>query len=80
MAPFQSAPKWIPSAIFGSQPLEIAVTWGEVQAVELLLDAGAAINAKHEGGNTALHHAIRMGNFGIARLADQTRRGSVDPK
>ena len=65
--------------IFGSQPLKIAVTWDNVRAVELLLDAGAAINAKHEGGDTALHHAIRMGNFGVARLligrgADQSIR------
>jgi ankyrin repeat protein len=58
----------------GSQPLKVAVTWDDVLAVELLLDADAAINGKHEGGDTALHHAIRMGNFGVARLL--VRRGA----
>jgi ankyrin repeat protein len=65
--------------IFGNQPLAIVVTWDDARAVELLLDAGAPINAKHEDGDTALHHAIRMGHFGIARLliargADQAIR------
>jgi hypothetical protein len=71
---FQERPKVDSIGIFGSQPLKIAVTWDDVIAVELLLDAGAAINAKNEGGNTALHHAISMGNFGVARLL--IRRGA----
>ncbi len=54
--------------IFGSQPLNVAVTWGDPVAVGLLLDAGAPIDAKHEDGDTALIHAIRMGEFGVARL------------
>ena len=54
--------------MFGSQPLKIVVTWGDVEAVRLLLDAGAPIDAPHEDGDTALHHAIRMGHFGVARL------------
>jgi len=60
--------------IFGSQPLKIAVTWDDLRAVELLLDAGAAIDARHEGGDTALHHALRMGHFGLARWL--IRRGA----
>ena len=53
----------------------------DVRAVELLLDAGAAVNATHEGGDTALHHAVRMGNYRIARLltgrgADQSIRNN----
>jgi hypothetical protein len=71
---FSERPKVDSIGIFGSQPLKVAVTWDDVLAVELLLDAGAAINAKHEGGDTALHHAIRMGNFGVARLL--IRRGA----
>jgi ankyrin repeat protein len=68
--------------IFGSQPLKVAVTWGDPNAVALLLDAGAPIDAQHEGGDTALHHAIRMGYFGVARLligrsADQTIRNAL---
>ena len=54
--------------VFGSQPLKIVVTWDDVDAVTLLLDAGAPIDAQHEDGDTALHHAIRMGHFGVARL------------
>lgn len=54
--------------IFGSQPLKIVVTWDDASAVQLLLDAGASIDAQHEEGDTALHHAIQMGHFAIARL------------
>ena len=38
----------------------VAVTWDDVRAVELSLGSGAAVNAAHEGGGTALHHAVRM--------------------
>ena len=71
---FPERPKVDSIGIFGSQPLKVAVTWDDVLAVELLLDAGAAIDAKHERGNTALHHAISMGNFGVARFL--IRRGA----
>jgi hypothetical protein len=76
---FTQRPKVDSVGAFGSQPLKVVVTWGDVRAVELLLDAGAPVNAKHEGGDTALHHAIRMANFGLARLligrgANQTIR------
>jgi ankyrin repeat protein len=54
--------------IFGNQPLKIVVTWDDANAVALLLDAGAPIDAQHEDGDTALHHAIRMGHFGVARV------------
>jgi hypothetical protein len=60
--------------IFGCQPLKIVVTWDDLRAVELLLDAGAAINARHEGGDTALRHALRKGHFGLARWL--IRRGA----
>jgi len=67
--------------IFGSRPLKVAVSWGNLEAVNLLLAAGASIDAPNEGGDTALHHAIRMGEFNIARRlvqagADQTARNS----
>jgi len=54
--------------MFGSKPLKTVVTWDNLNPVELLLDAGADINARHEGGDTALHHAIRMRHFSVARL------------
>jgi ankyrin repeat protein len=76
---FEQRPALASVDIFGSQPLHTAVTWGDAIAVTLLLDAGAAIDARHEDGETALHHAIRMGHFGVARLlisrgADQAVR------
>jgi hypothetical protein len=57
--------------IFGSGPLKVATSWGDTNAVSLLLDAGADINARHEGGDTALHHALRMSHFAVARLLIQ---------
>jgi len=67
--------------IFGNQPLKIVVTWGDADAVALLLDAGAPIDVQHEDGDTALHHALQMGHFEVARLlinrgADQTIRNN----
>ena len=44
---------------FGSQPLKGAVTWDDLRAAGVLLDAGAAVNAGHEDDDT-LHHAVRM--------------------
>jgi ankyrin repeat protein len=65
--------------IFGDRPLQVVITWGDINAVKLLLDAGAPLNAKNENGNTALHHALQMGQFAIARClitagADQSIR------
>lgn len=54
--------------IFGDPPLHIVISWGDLDAAEVLLAAGAPINAKGEDGNTPLHHALQMGHFKIARL------------
>lgn len=54
--------------IFGSTPLFAPITWGDANAVRLLLEAGIDCNAQRERGETALHHAIRMGKFDIARM------------
>ena len=42
---------------FGNTPLKIAAVWGDVDAIELLVAAGARINERNEDGMTALHHA-----------------------
>lgn len=54
--------------VFGSTPLFAPITWGDVSAVRLLLEAGIDCNVQRERGETALHHAIRMGEFDIARM------------
>jgi ankyrin repeat protein len=59
---------------FGNVPLMPAINWSSPQAVELLIDAGADIDAVCEEGNTPLHHAILMGEFEIARIL--IRRGA----
>ena len=78
---FVERPRVSSVGIFGSQPLKTAVTWGDLTPVKLLLDAGADVDAKHEGGDTALHHALRMSHFSVARLllsrgADQSIRNN----
>lgn len=69
--------------IFGDRPLQVVITWGDLNAVNLLLNAGAPLNARNEDGNTALHHALQMGHFEIARRlitagADQSIRNDED--
>jgi ankyrin repeat protein len=65
---YQERPTVKSIGIFGSTPLFAPITWGDVKAVRLLLDAGIDCNAQRERGETALHHAIRMGKFDIARM------------
>lgn len=67
-ANYEQRPNVNSKGIFGNVPLIIAITWGNIEAVELLLDAGADIDAICEEGNTPLHHAIEMGEFKIARI------------
>lgn len=53
---------------FGSTPLFAPITWGDANAVRPLLEAGIDCNVQRERGETALHHAIRTGEFEIARM------------
>jgi uncharacterized protein len=46
----------------GDTPLHIASTWGDTQAIRLLLKSGAEINAKGDMGYTPLHNAITYGH------------------
>ncbi len=43
---------------FGKRVLHYRAYWGDVESVELLLKAGANINAKDKAGMTALHQAV----------------------
>ena len=54
--------------ILGNTPLKIVISWGDIDAVKLLIEGGADINAVMEDGNTPLHHSILMGEFRISRI------------
>lgn len=54
--------------IFGNTPLIVAAGWGNVDAVRLLLDAGADINATGEDGDTALHRAVAIEALDVVQM------------
>ena len=54
--------------IGGSTPLYVAAIWGDLEAVRLLIEAGANVNARNEDGETALHWAASDGNRELAVL------------
>ena len=56
------------SCSFEMPPLTWAVTMGQIEAAELLLQHGADINGRNRDGNTALHLAIFLGHAGTAEL------------
>jgi ankyrin repeat protein len=53
---------------FGNTPLHIAAIRGDIDAVQILLDYGAEINAQGEGGYTPLHEAVEQGHYDIVEL------------
>jgi ankyrin repeat protein len=44
----------------GDMPLHIAAINGNLRAIVLLLEGGAELNARGEGGMTPLHYAVQM--------------------
>lgn len=54
--------------IFGNTPLSVTITWGDYEAANLLVAAGANVNAEVEAGNTALHHAVLFNQLKIVEL------------
>jgi hypothetical protein len=52
---------------YGETPLHIAAMVGNAEIVDLLLDAGAHVNAQLPDGSTPLHSAMRAGNHEVAR-------------
>lgn len=53
---------------FGVTPLTWAVLGRQIDAVELLVQKGADVNAGNEDGNTPLHTAAFLGEYEIAHL------------
>lgn len=52
----------------GETPLLCVSFWGHDDIAEMLIDAGADVNATAERSVSPLHEAVRLGNVGIARL------------
>lgn len=52
----------------GTTPLHVAADYGNREAVEVLLSAGANIEAKHFNGRTPLHGAAENGHTGVVEV------------
>jgi len=52
----------------GDTPVHIAAVWGDKYAVELLLDAGAAIDVLGDMSATPLYNAVGQGHIEVAEL------------
>jgi ankyrin repeat protein len=50
----------------GATPLHFAANKGHVEAIELLIDAGADVNAANKRGRTPMHALIEMKFYKIA--------------
>ena len=64
--------------IFGNSPLAIVAGWGDVEAVKLLVAAGADVSLKVEGGDTALHRAIAFGRGDVVKLLIENGASATD--
>jgi FOG: Ankyrin repeat len=66
-------------SIFGDTPLILVMTWGDVAAASLLIEAGADVSVKGEDGDTALHRAASFGHAElIALLLANNARASAE--
>ncbi len=52
----------------GIRPLIVAAEAGRLTAVQILLDAGAAVDSRSDSGETALHAAARGGHVAVLTL------------
>ena len=51
----------------GDTPLHVAAIWGDVEAIEMLVDVGADVNAAGDMGCTPLHEAVGQGHVAAAQ-------------
>jgi uncharacterized protein len=51
----------------GCRPLHIAAVWGDVQAIEMLVAAGADVDGRGEFNFTPLYNAVGQGHVAAAR-------------
>jgi ankyrin repeat protein len=49
------------------RPLHVAAIWGDVQAIEMLVAAGAVVDARGEFDFTPLYQAVSQGHVAAAR-------------
>lgn len=56
----------------GDTPLHTVCTWGDVEAVKTLIDAGANVNALGDMDATPLSNAIIGGNADVVKLLLET--------
>jgi hypothetical protein len=61
--------------------LHVAALCGEVRSVEVLLEAGADVNARDSRGDTALHSALELSNAPVrrAQVLDALLRRGAEP-
>lgn len=53
---------------YGDTPLHIVSTWGDCEAIKIILSSGADIDAAGESGYTALHCAAEQNHVEAVRL------------
>ena len=54
--------------IFGNTPLIVFTYWQDSDAIRLLINEGADVNAVGEDSETALHIAVVVNNINIAKI------------
>lgn len=52
-------------SLFGDVPMSVAATRGSIEELELLVAAGANLNAKGEHGYSPLHYAVEHGHLHV---------------
>ena len=52
----------------GQAPLHLAAMWGHLDAVDLLIKAGADVNIANDYGITPLHYAAEKNQYDIAKM------------